>query len=287
LPSAAEVATWWTADPVVIGGLLVSGGLYARGLVRLWGHAGVGHGVQPWQAAAYACGLAVIALALLSPLDGASDVLFSAHMAQHELLMLIAAPLVVLGRPMIAMLWALPRRGRLRVIEGAHLRPIAGTWAVLTNPFVAVALHALARWVWHVPALFDAALADERVHLVQHASFLATAALFWWTLIAGRYRAAGYGVGVAFVFFTAIHSGLLAAMLSLSDHPWYAHSIRTAAWGIDAIDDQRRAGLLMWVPAGVLMMGTGLALLAAWLGEAERRVRRGAFPSLIGRKDNV
>jgi putative membrane protein len=82
-------------------------------------------------------------------------------------------------------------------------------------------------------------------------------------------------VAVAFVFFTALHSGLLAALLSLSDHPWYAaHAARTAAWGVDAVRDQQRAGLLMWVPASVLMTGIGLALLAAWLGECERRAAR-------------
>ena len=273
VPGAAEIATWWTWDPLVIGGLLVSSAVYTCGVARLWRHAGPGRGVKPWQAAAHGAGIAVIAVALLSPLDHASDVLFSAHMAQHELLMLVAAPLIVLGRPLVPAVWALPHDWRVRARRIGRSAPVAGAWRVLTLPAVALLVHAATRWAWHIPSAFDAALADERIHAVQHLTFFVTAALFWWTLVHGRYGRAGYGVGVVFVFFTLIHSGLLAAMLSFADHPLYAHGARSAAWGVDGLVDQERAGLVMWVPASIIMMGIALALLAAWLGGAERRAR--------------
>ena len=219
------------------------------------------------------------ALALLSPLDHASDVLFSAHMAQHELLMVVAAPLIALARPMAPVLWALPRRWRVRAGRTLQRPGPVRAWHVLTSPVLALVVHALVRWLWHLPSFFDAALADERIHAVQHLSFFLTAVLFWWALIRGRCGRVGYGVGVAFVFLTVIHSGLLAAILAFADHPLYApHAAATAAWGVDALVDQERAGLLMWIPVGVIMMAIGLALFAAWMGQASRRAVAAAKP---------
>jgi putative membrane protein len=284
VPDPSGWLHWWTLDPAVIGVLLLASSLYTIGAVRMWQHAGTGHGVRPWQAIAHGAGLVTIAVALLSPLDRASDVLFSAHMAQHELLMIVAAPLIVLGHPLATVTWALPRRRRVQLSRSslrARARPI---WRIVGSAWTALLVHALTRWLWHLPSAFDAALADERLHAVQHLMFFATATWFWWALLHGRYGRAGYGLGVLFVFLTMLHSGLLAALLGLGDHPLYAaHASRTAAWGVDAIADQQRAGLVMWIPAGIAMMGTGLAMLAAWLGQAARTAHGSSHPSLRGK----
>jgi putative membrane protein len=282
-PSFATWIGWWTWDPLVIAGLGAAAVVYACGAARLWHGPGPGRGVTVARATAYGAGLVVCALALLSPLDRASDVLFSAHMAQHELLMLIAAPLIVLGRPLIPALWSLPRRWR--VVAGRALqRPrVATAWRLATSPVIALALHAFVRWIWHLPVLFDAALADDRIHAFQHLTFFASASVFWWALIHGRYGRVGYGAAAAFVFFTMLHSGLLAAILALADHPLYApHATATAAWGMDAVVDQQRAGLLMWIPGGIVMMAIGLAMFAAWLGQAATRVAGSRHPGLSG-----
>jgi putative membrane protein len=279
VPDMTEWIAWWTWDPLVLAGLAVGVALYTRGTLRLWREAGLGHGIARWRAAAYCAGIVVAALALISPIDRASDVLFSAHMVQHELLMLVAAPLVVLGRPLAPLVWALPRGPRVRLLRAT--RP-ARIWRVVSSPAIALGLHAVTRLVWHVPAVFDAALADERLHAVQHLSFFVTAAVFWWALIYGRYGRAGYGIAVAFVFFTMLYSGLLGAVLSLADHALYAHAEPTLRWGIDPVDDQQRAGLFMWVPAGLIMTATGLAVFAAWLGQSAVRAGRSRYPSLVG-----
>jgi putative membrane protein len=272
----------WTWDPLVIGALVASAALYTAGAVRMARRSGAA-GVLPRHALAHGAGLVVLALALISPLDRASDALFSAHMVQHELLMLVAAPLIVLGRPVAPALWALPRRWRVGALRAARRPLLVRAWRVLTAPAVALVLHAAARWLWHVPAAFEAALADDAVHALQHATFFGTAVLFWWTLIHGRYGRVGYGVAVLFVFLTMLHSGLLAALLGLADHPLYdSHAARTASWGIDPTQDQQRAGLFMWVPAGVAMTGIGLGLLAAWLGQSQRAIARSAHPGLAG-----
>ena len=264
VPRLDEWIGWWTFDPLVIAGLAAGVSLYMCGALRM-------PRPSPRRAAAYCAGILVAALALLSPLDGMSDVLFSAHMAQHELLMLIAAPLIVLGRPLEPALWALPRSARVRASHSMHP---ARVWRVLTHPVIAIALHAVTRVLWHVPALFDAALADEGVHALQHVTFFATAVVFWWSLIYGRYGRLGYGVGVAFVFVTMMYSGLIGAVISLADHSLYAHELPTQRWGIDPVEDQQRAGLLMWVPAAVIMMSLGLAIFAAWLGQSARLADR-------------
>ena len=177
----------WTWDPLVISALVASAAIYAVGAVRMTRRAGAARPGMRRQALAHGAGLAVLALALLSPLDRVSDALFSAHMVQHELLMLVAAPLIVLGRPAAPLLWTLPRRWRVRTRRAAHRPALVWAWRVLTAPAVALVLHAAARWLWHVPAAFEAALADGAIHSLQHATFFGTAVLFWWTLIHGRY----------------------------------------------------------------------------------------------------
>ncbi|HEX2690964.1 MAG TPA: cytochrome c oxidase assembly protein [Kofleriaceae bacterium] len=280
VPEIGAWIAWWTWDPLVLAGLTAGMALYTHGARRLWREAGVGHGIAPWRAAAYGAGIVVIAIALVSPLDRASDVLFSAHMVQHELLMLVAAPLIVLGRPLVPLAWSLPRGWRVRI---ARTTSPARIGRIVTSPVIALGLHVVTRLVWHVPALFNAALADERLHAIQHLGFFVTAVVFWWALIYGRYGRAGYGVGVVFVFFTMLYSGLLGAVLSLGDHALYAHATPTLGWGIDPVADQQRAGLLMWVPACVTMMAVGLAIFAAWLGQSARRVGRSPHPSLAGK----
>jgi putative membrane protein len=244
--------------------------LYALGRARLALRGrGRGDAVRPREALAFAAGLATVVGALVSPMDRLSERLFAIHMGQHELLMLVAAPLLVLGRPLVPFLLALPARWQPRALAVAQRAAVLRTWAFLTAPLVAVAVHALARWIWHVPALFDGALDHPSVHALQHLSFFLTAILFWWSVVHGRYGRAGYGVSVLAVLVTVAHTGLLAAILTLATSPLYRTYARLL--GERALADQRVAGLVMWVPAGTLLAMIGLALLAASLGEAARR----------------
>lgn len=247
--------------------------LYAIGATRFRSTAAGRQTLPKWRAIAFAIGTLSAGTALLGPLDRWSDILFSAHMAQHEILMLISAPLMVAGRPFIATLWALSPASRGRVGGFAKRPAVTSVWDRLTGPLTVLILHAVVLWGWHIPALFEAALHDETVHVVQHLGFFLTSALFWWALIHGRYGRLGYGVGVFYVFATAMHTQILGALLTFGSRVWYpTHAARTAAAGIGAVDDQQLAGIVMWIPFGVIFVFIGLALFAAWLGEAERRV---------------
>jgi putative membrane protein len=272
----APVFDWltsWSWDPLVTVSLAISAGLYGRGMVRLWRTPGGRRAVRPWQAAAFAAGWSSLVIALISPLDVLSDILFSAHMTQHELLMVVAAPLMVLGRPLIVMLWAFGPSYRQRLTAWTRTPAVAHAWHAVTGPLTVWMLHALALWIWHLPVLYQAALRSDAVHVVQHLSFFITAALFWWAIVHGRYGRLGYGIAVLFVFTTALHSGALGALFTFGStvmYPLYAG--RSAAFGVNALEDQQLAGLIMWIPFSLTFLIVGLALFAAWLGESDRRL---------------
>jgi putative membrane protein len=254
--------------------IVLTGLIYARGVRTVWRRAGVGRGVARWQAAAFATGLAALWVALETPLAQWAERAFTPHMAQHEILMLIAAPLLILGEPVVATLWALPARWRDRTATFVNAPLGRSAWNGLTHPFAAFALHAATLWIWHVPQLFDAAMASDAIHAVQHATFTLTAMLFWWGMLHGRYGRLAYGAGVLYVFLTAVHSSLLGALLTLAPHPWFHSYVERADEGeavAMALADQQRAGLVMWIPSALVFIGLGLALTAMWLAAAGHR----------------
>ena len=262
----------WTFEPWEIGSLVFSAVLYGSGLCRVWLRAGIGRGVRIAQVAAFFLGLLAIVAALVSPLDALSDSLFSAHMVEHELLMIVAAPLLVLGRPLAAWVWAIPERWRQSIGGFFHRPGWRRPWLVFTGPLCAWVLHALALWLWHVPALFEAALENEGVHALQHLCFIGTALLFWWSVL-GRASRRDRGVALLSVFTTMVHTGALGALLTLSTVTWYSSYVETAqAWGLTALQDQQLGGIIMWIPAGMVYIVCGLVLSYRWLfGSADNR----------------
>jgi cytochrome c oxidase assembly factor CtaG len=251
--------------------LFLAGALYASGLQALRRRTRAPRKLRP-EAFFYGSGWLLMCIALLSPLHPWGALLFSAHMMQHELLMVAAAPLLVLGRPAIVLLFALPPGVGRRLVAGARQIGVAKLASGLTHPLVAWLLHAIALWIWHVPELFEATLDHEWVHALQHASFLGTALLFWHAIFYGRQRRTGYGLGVLNLFATALHSGALGALLTFSTHAWYpAYATRAEGLGMTAMEDQQLGGLIMWIPAGLVYLLAGLALFAGWLRESDRR----------------
>jgi putative membrane protein len=221
-------------------------------------------------AAAFWSGWAAMLVAVLPPLDALAIERFSAHMLQHELLMLVGAPLLIAGRAFSTALLGLPARARAAAGSVLQTAPAGGAWRALSAPLTAWAMHGLAVWLWHAPPLYEGAVRHEALHFVEHATFVGTAVLFWSGLLHGRYGRAGYGAAVFYVFTTLVHTGLLGAVFTLAPSPIYPfYAARTP----DAVGDQQIAGLVMWVPAGLVLTLTGLALFAAWLGDAGRRAR--------------
>jgi putative membrane protein len=272
----------WTFDPLVIIVLVISGGLYVAGLRKLWRASATGSGVSRSAAAYFAAGWLSLVAALISPIHAWGETSFSAHMTQHEILMLVSAPLIVLGRPFIASLWAFPKPWRSSIGTAINSAPVQSTWRVVSNAGAAWLIHAAALWIWHIPYLFQATLESNFVHMLQHLSFFGSALLFWWAIIYGHRGAASYGAGILYLFTTSIHSGLLGAFLTFTHRVWYpAYALRTEAWGLTPIEDQQLGGLIMWVPAGLVYIGAALVMFSGWLRASEDRMllKEGRSPS--------
>jgi putative membrane protein len=270
--NTSELLRAWTLEPGIVVPIVVSGVLYSLGVFRL-------RRVSPKSfrksdATYFALGWSALVLALVSPVHAWGGVLFSAHMTQHELLMLVAAPLLVLGRPIVPFLWALPKSWAVTLARWSKRGAWEQIWRRVSNPVVAWLIHAIVLWIWHAPMLFEATLENESIHALQHASFLFSALLFWWAVIHGPQRALGFGLAVLYMFTTALHSGLLGALLTFANSVWYpAYAERTAAWGLTPLEDQQIGGLIMWIPAGLVYVAAGLALFAGWLRESGMRAR--------------
>jgi putative membrane protein len=257
----------WNFDAAIFVPLLLALSLYACGLRQLWTRAGSGRGVTYAHTLSFTLGAVVLFVALISPLDPLGETLLSAHMAQHALLLAVAPPLLLLGKPGMVFAWALPGRWRRDFLGSASWRSLTTSCDVLSRPFAAALLHGLGLWLWHAPAAFNAAVASHPVHALEHASFFGTALLFWRAVVAARSsRRACPALGASFT--TLLHGGLLGALITLAPYPLYAwYQGRAEFWGLSALEDQQLAGLVMWVPMGIVYLAACLLLASRLLAE--------------------
>jgi putative membrane protein len=265
----------WSARPGVVLPIAIAALIYFVGLTRLWRHSAIGRGISRARAAAFTAGLLTLVAALMSPLDALSDALFSVHMAQHLSLMVVAAPLLVLGAPEVALLWSLPRSWRSAVgrVERRLARAVVGDErGTGRGPVIVLVLGTAVLWMWHAPALYDLALRNDGIHTTEHVGFLATAILFWATVLRRPRERLGNGLRILYVFATGLQSSLLGALLTFATRPLYAPHIDLApAWGLEALEDQQIAGLLMWVPPAFLYLGVIVWLFGSWFEALGRR----------------
>lgn len=252
-------------DAMVALGLLLVVVVYRRG--RTWGGAERGR-----RSRLFHSGVIVVALALLSPLDGAADSLASAHMIQHLLLGVIAAPLLALARPGAVLLRGSPSLVRAlnrRVQRAAG--PAARGRLREAVPVAAWLAAAGTLWFWHGARAYEAALANDGVHWLQHASFLVTGVAFWSAIVgAGGLNRPGPGLSMILLFFMTMQGALLATLLVFAPEPWYETYRSTApAWGLDPLTDQRLAGVMMWLVSGAVHLAAALVVLLRWVFPSE------------------
>lgn len=265
-----DTGSLWSSDPWLLAPLYVVGIGFYVGTQRLWHHAGGGRGVSFRQVGAFWTGWLVVALALTSPLHWLGERLFTAHMIEHELLMVVGAPLMAFARINGPMMWSLPASVRPAIGRSLTWPLVAKPWALVSHPVSATALHGLALWAWHAPPLYAWALENTAIHRLQHISFFATALLFWWVLLHGRGVGRSLrlrdGIAIACLFVTILHSGVLGALLTLSTRIWISGQGALAGeFGLSPLEDQQLAGILMWVPMGMLYTGAALFFAYRWL----------------------
>jgi putative membrane protein len=271
-PGVGATVLAWSFEPWIVALLLASIALYVTGVNRLWRKAGRGRGIRVREAIFFGTGWIVLALALLSPVDTLGTELFSVHMVQHELLMVVAAPLFVLARPLEAWAWALPASWMSAMARGVRNGVLERAWRGLTDPVGAFAFHAAVLWGWHIPAAFAAAVLDDNLHTLQHSTFLVSALFFWWSVL--QPRAKPDARGLASLFTTMLHTGALGALLTFSPRAWYAVYDGTERFGLSRVEDQQLGGLVMWVPGSLAYLIAGLAIAGAYLLSGSASPRR-------------
>ena len=254
-----------------LGVILVAGGaLYARGVARLWRKAGVGRGIGVADAGRFALGMAILAAALVSPIDEMAERSFAVHMIEHEMLMIFAAPLLVLARPLEAWAWGLSRAARWRVAALVARPAVGRAWQAVSRPVAATSVHALALWLWHLPTLFAAAQASPPLHVLQHLCFFGSALAFWWAIFGGSARVAT-PASLACLFATMLHTSLLGALLAFAPAPAFTTFRGVGVFGLGPLEDQQLGGLIMWVPGGLAYIVAALLVAGAWLGKPRLR----------------
>jgi len=271
-PELPGVLAAWSFEPVTVAALASAGVAYGQAC-RVARALTPRHPVPGWRRGAFFAGLAVVAVALLSPVETYADALLSVHMAQHVLLTLVAAPLLLLGRPgELALRVVSPERRRrwLAVGRGRAAR-------LASSPLVAWTLFAVAGWVIHFSPLFDAALRSRPVHAAEHALFLATALLFWWPVVGGHpgRRPLPHPVRLLYLGVAMPQNTFLALAVLGADSVLYAHYADLArTWGPTPLADQRQGAGLMWVAGDLILLVSVLLVAAAWAGHEQRVTER-------------
>jgi len=268
-PDAWTLALGWTFVPTVAIPLV----LLAVGWLVMVDRIDRRHPGSPVPVArtvAFMGGLVTIAIALMSGIERYDTTLFSIHMVEHLLLMLVAAPLLVLAAPITQILRFASPRVRKRVIL-----PILGSGpvAALAHPVVAWLAFTLVLWVSHFSSLFEAALENQAVHDFEHVLYLGAALLFWWPVIAldpAPHRL-NHPARIGYLLLQMPLSSFLAMAVLFTDAPLYSHYATLGSpYGISALADQQLAAGIMWIVSDVVFIGSILLLVGRWMRHEER-----------------
>jgi cytochrome c oxidase assembly factor CtaG len=256
----------WSFEPAVVIPLALLLLIFLVGRSRLQRRSNVERGGAPL----FLAGWAVLVIALVSPLHEAGEQSFTMHMIEHELIMLVATLLLIEADVGGVLAWGLPRPLR-RVLARGWTTPLQSLWKQMTEPVTATIIQAIVMWVWHAPALFNLALESDWWHAAQHLSFVLASLLFWSAML--NPRRGGFLLSGACLFLTSLVEGALGALMTFSSSPWYAAyaAMGVSGIGLDPETDQQLAGLVMWVPGGLLHAGAAVVLLHRWLREGEAR----------------
>ena len=259
----------WEFDPLVVVPLAIALAVFLIGQARLARRSNVERR-SSWL---FLGGWAILALSLTSPLHEGGESSFTLHMIEHELILLLATLLFAASDAGGSLAGGLPGRIR-RSLGGSWKRPLTALWRRLTEPVTATVIQAIVLWAGHAPALFNRALDSDGWHIAQHLSFVAASLLFWVAML--NPRRGGYLLSAACLFVTSLIEGLLGALMSLSLSPWYSAyaAMGISGIGLDPASDQQLAGLVMWIPGGLVHGAAAMGLLYRWISREDRRALR-------------
>lgn len=257
--------TQWNWQPSIVGGTILLLALYVcvLGPVREKFH--LADEFSLGRALAFVLGVNLMFLSLFSALDELGDrYLFSMHMLQHLILMMVGPPLLLIGTPGWLIEPLLRHRGVLRLGK------------VLTHPVVAFTLFNADVWLWHAPPLYDATLFNQTLHILEHLSFVLLGLLYWWPMFSpvkqGLPRLS-IGGQVLYLFFGSMPMVLLGAGLTFAPPLYAPYLYAPRVWGLSPATDQQLGGLLMWVPVSLYMIVIMSVLFIRWMQQQEREAR--------------
>jgi len=279
----------WPIEPWVLLGVEVTAILYlwgGRRRVHVAGRAS-GWDAARWRAVAFWSGLGVIVFALDTPLESLARQLFWAHMTQHLLLIMVAAPLLVVAAPWLQIWRGLPLSIRRPLAKAIVKHPaLAGArkaFSWITAPIGAWIISSGNLWVWHWPAAYDLTLRNHLVHHVEHGLFLGLGILFWAQVIDQHpfHARLTQFKRVVYVFTATIQAWALAALLAFATAPFYAYALLPARpGGISALTDQQFGAGIMWVPGSITYSIVFIACIYLWFRDEDARGR--AFSAARG-----
>ena len=267
-PGPHDIWTAWNLDPLVIAPMVIAIVLYARGVWQGWSRAGLGRGVTIGQTIAFAGGIIALTFALVWPLDSLGDSLFAGHMAQHIILMGVAAPLLVYGAPLPTMIRSLPRPLQRFCAALVGKEAWRTAWNCLTSLLFATVLQQVVLWFWHFPSAIAASLTSDAVHALMHGSLFVAGLLFWSAI-------ARHGDCDLWPVAALLASGKLflifGALLAFSNSAFYsAYGDCPQSWGYSLLEDQQLAGALMMVPGAMMFLMLPLIYIALYLLRLDR-----------------
>lgn len=282
-PAYQAIFAEWSLPVVLTGTLIAVALVYARGWIAI--RRTRSDKFPAWRLGAFLLGLAVIWLAIASPMDGFADALLSAHMVEHLLLMSFAPPLLLLGYPVVPLLRGLPRGVTVRLLGPLiRSRMLRRFGHLLVVPLVAWLAMNLIFLGWHVPAAYDFALEHEHWHEFEHLCFLGTSILFWWPLIRPWPTRASYAGWLLLLYLVMadIVNTVLSAFLAFCDRPVYGYYLREPnAFHISPLSDQRAGAMVMWVVGSLIFLIPAVVLTVRLLqpeggyrGEGENQLAK-------------
>jgi cytochrome c oxidase assembly factor CtaG/cytochrome c2 len=272
----------WSWDPEVLALLAIAGAWYGLGLLALSRRRRrhpVGGGTR---IALLLAGIATLFLALESPLDALSDQLFSAHMTQHLVLILVAPPLFIFSRSIPVLLWAMPGGWRRATLSSWRQGWLGAAGRVLLIPLLVWIAFCGGFIFWHIPGPYRWAVEDRWVHAFEHLWFFLSSLAFWTIVLERGVRRLDYASTLVFLVGTAILSGLPGALLLFAARPFYGAGAAATHWGLTPLEDQQLAGVIMWVPMGFAYVAAGVWVFVRWMEAMDRKRPTGlrASPAL-------
>jgi cytochrome c oxidase assembly factor CtaG len=272
----------WSLDIPLTLAMLLTAAIYIRGWVAI--RRTRADYFAEWRLALFLSGISVLWLAICSPIDGFADVMLSAHMIQHQLIMALVPPLLLLGAPVVPMLRGLPRivskilgpviaSKSIREIESA-LSSLPVAWLLFNFVFLG----------WHLPAAYDFALENESWHAFEHVCFLAASLVFWWPIIRPwphRLPAAGWKL-LLYLLTADLVNTALSAFLAFCDRPVYAYYFkRQNPFALKPYEDQVLGAVIMWVFGSIAYLCPALVIAMSMLRRSPEERTSAAYRHLI------